>query len=803
MLCQFVCIKPISHFKADVIKTYLFSVLFFLAFSFSGTVIAQHNFVAGKEQSFLLDGKPFVVRAAELHYPRIPKEYWDHRIKQCKAMGMNTICIYLFWNLHEQQEGKYNFSGENDFVAFIKLVQQNGMYCIVRPGPYICAEWDMGGLPWWLLKKKDLEVRSRYDSLFMSSVRRYMGKVGPMLAPLQIQNGGNIIMVQVENEYGVWGNDQAYMTAVRDMIRNAGLDKVQLFRCDWSSNFDRYELDDVASTLNFGAGANIEDQFKKFREKNPGAPLMCSEYWTGWFDQWGRQHETRGVNTFIGSLKDMLDRNISFSLYMAHGGTSFGQWSGANAPPYAPTISSYDYDAPIDESGHLTPKFFAIRELLSKYLGEGETLGEIPAEQAPLIQLAPIHFTQQAALFANLPQPVQVKDIQPMEMFNQGWGRILYRTTLTPATKERQLVITGVHDWAKVFVNGKPLAQIDRRKSETGEVTIPATSTNARLDILIETTGRVNYGKAILDRKGISGIVQLVNGKDTVTQQNWLVYNLPVDGPFQDKPRYTPIAKTTSLAAAEPAWYKASFQVNQPGDTYLDLSHWTKGMVWINGRSLGRFWNIGPTQTMFLPGTWLKKGSNEIIVTDVQRPDSLVVNSTVNHIYMLGGEQEKPVATKQKQLKLAAEKPVAKGAFSAGSGWKEVMLPATTNARYFCLEALSPQQQGDKQASIAELEIIGEDGSAISSVNWKLVYASSEEAKTNSTADKVFDLQETLIWQTAAKLNYPHSIVIDMGTNIKVKGFRVLPRVDNKKEGMIKDYRFYLKSSPFIISAFQ
>lgn len=793
-----VCLfKPIAHFKADVIKTYLLTVLLFLASSFAGPLMAQHDFVAGNQQSFLLDGKPFVVRAAELHYPRIPREYWDQRIKQCKAMGMNTICIYLFWNLHEQQEGQYNFSGENDFVAFIKAVQQNGMYCIVRPGPYVCAEWDMGGLPWWLLKKKDLQVRTRQDTLFMSAVKRYMNKVGPMLAPLQIQNGGNIIMVQVENEYGVWGTDKAYMSAIRDMIRSSGLNKVQLFRCDWSSNFDKYDVDGVASTLNFGAGANVEDQFKKFKERNPGAPLMCSEYWTGWFDQWGRQHETRGVNTFIGSLKDMMDRKISFSLYMAHGGTSFGQWAGANAPPYAPTISSYDYDAPIDEAGRLTPKFYAIRELLSKYLGEGEKLGDIPAERAPLITLPSIHFTQQASLFDNLPEPKKVKEIQPMEMFNQGWGRILYRTTLPAATAARQIVISGIHDWALVSIDGKPLAKIDRRKTENATVTIPATAKATRLDILIETTGRVNYGKAILDRKGIAGTVLMANGTDTVALQNWLVYNLPVDGAFQNKPNYT------SRQTEGPAWYKANFQVDKPGDTYLDVSHWTKGMVWINGRSLGRYWNIGPTQTMFLPGTWLKKGTNEIIITDVQKPDLATVRSAANHIYEIGGEEEKSVAPKTQLIKLASEKAVASGAFSAGKGWKEVSLPAAVTARYLCFEALSPQQQSDQLASVAEMEVIGEDGAAISSVNWKVVYASSEETLSNNTADKLFDLQETLIWQTSAKQHYPYQVVIDLGSNVAVKGFRVLPRVDDKNTGMIKDYRFYLKSTPFLFSALQ
>lgn len=283
------------------------------------------TFTTGNKE-FLLNGKPFVIRAAEIHFPRIPREYWDQRIKLCKVLGMNTICIYLFWNFHEESPDAFDFRGQKDVAEFVRLTQKNGMYCIVRPGPYACAEWDMGGLPWWLLKKKDIQVRTNKDAYFMERAAKYLKEVGKQLAPLQIQNGGNIIMVQVENEYASYGSDQSYMEAIRNTVRQAGFDKVQLFRCDWSSNFQKYKLDGVATTLNFGAGSDIEKQFSTFQTAYPNAPLMCSEYWTGWFDHWGRPHETRAISTFIGSLKDMLDRKISFSLYMAHGGTSFGQW---------------------------------------------------------------------------------------------------------------------------------------------------------------------------------------------------------------------------------------------------------------------------------------------------------------------------------------------------------------------------------------------------------------------------------------------------------------------------------------------
>jgi beta-galactosidase len=376
------------------------------------------TFVAG-DKTFLLNGKPFVIRAGELHFPRIPREYWEQRIEMCKAMGMNAICIYMFWNFHEQQQDVFDFTGQKDVAAFVKLVQKHGMYCIVRPGPYACAEWDMGGLPWWLLKKKDLKVRTKEDAFFMERARKYLREVGKQLAPCQIQNGGNIILVQVENEYAVYGSDKAYMEQIRDAVRDAGFDKVQLFRCDWSSTFNKYRMDDIATTLNFGAGSNIDNQFKALQETYPNAPLMCSEYWSGWFDYWGRPHETRSIQSFIGSMKDMMDKKISFSLYMAHGGTSFGQWGGANSPPYGCMVASYDYDAPINEAGHPTEKFTAVRDLLKNYLQEGETIADIPAT-TPVIQIPEFELTETANLFDNLPNQKKSTDIQPMEMFDQG-----------------------------------------------------------------------------------------------------------------------------------------------------------------------------------------------------------------------------------------------------------------------------------------------------------------------------------------------------------------------------------------------
>ena len=355
----------------------IYLLLFCTCLALPGQAQQFKTFEVGKK-TFLLNGEPFIVKAAELHYTRIPQPYWEHRIKMCKALGMNTICLYVFWNIHEQEEGQFDFTGHNDIAAFCRLAQKHGMYVIVRPGPYVCAEWEMGGLPWWLLKKKDIALRT-LDPYYMERVGIFMKKVGEQLVPLQITRGGNIIMVQVENEYGSYGTDKPYVSAIRDMVRGAGFTEVPLFQCDWSSNFTNNALDDLLWTVNFGTGANIDQQFKKLKELRPETPLMCSEFWSGWFDHWGRKHETRPAKDMVQGLKDMLDRNISFSLYMTHGGTTFGHWGGANNPAYSAMCSSYDYDAPISEAGWATEKYFLLRDLLKGYLPAGQSLPTIPA----------------------------------------------------------------------------------------------------------------------------------------------------------------------------------------------------------------------------------------------------------------------------------------------------------------------------------------------------------------------------------------------------------------------------------------
>lgn len=752
--------------------------------------VAAQNFTIGKS-TFLLNGKPFTVKAAELHYTRIPAPYWEHRIEMCKALGMNTICLYVFWNIHEQTEGQFDFTGQNDIAAFCRLAQKHGMYVIVRPGPYVCAEWEMGGLPWWLLKKKDIVLRT-LDPYFMERTAIFMKEVGKQLAPLQITRGGNIIMVQVENEYGAYAVDKPYVSAIRDIVKSAGFTEVPLFQCDWSSTFDRNGLDDLLWTINFGTGANIEQQFKRLREAHPETPLMCSEFWSGWFDHWGRKHETRPAKSMVQGIKDMLDRNISFSLYMAHGGTTFGHWGGANNPSYSAMCSSYDYDAPISEPGWTTDKYFQLRDLLKNYLPAGEQLPEIP-EAFPVIEIPEVEFTQVAPLFSNLPEAKESMDIQPMEAFDQGWGTILYRTTLQePVENGTTMKITEVHDWAQVFADGKLLARLDRRRGEFA-LQLPVLKKGTRIDILVEAMGRVNFDESIHDRKGITEKVELVRGKQSAELKNWTVYSFPVDYSFVQDKRYK-----NGTAQTMPAYYRTTFRLDKVGDTFLDMSTWGKGMVWVNGLAIGRFWEIGPQQTLFMPGCWLKEGENEIIVLDLKGPEKASIRGLKKPILdWLRNEGASTHRKEGEQLDLSRETPVAEGTFVPGNGWQEVCFDRQSTGRYFCLEALSAQK-GKKIAAIAELDVLGADGKPISREKWRIRYADSEETRSgNCTGDKVFDLQESTYWMTVAKDAYPHQLVIDLGGDYTVTGFRYLPRAEKGYPGMIKDYRVYVKGEDF------
>lgn len=765
---------------------------FFCSLMFMGCSPIQkekHTFSIG-DKTFLLDGKPFLIKAAEMHYTRIPAEYWEHRIQMCKALGMNIICIYAFWNIHEQKEGVFDFKGQNDIAAFCRLAQKHGMYIMLRPGPYVCSEWEMGGLPWWLLKKKDIKLRTN-DAYFLERTKLFMNEIGKELADLQVSRGGNIIMVQVENEYGAYATDKEYIANIRDIVKGAGFTDVPLFQCDWSSTFQRNGLDDLVWTINFGTGANIDAQFKKLQEARPNAPLMCSEFWSGWFDHWGRKHETRDAETMVSGIKDMLDRHISFSLYMTHGGTTFGHWGGANSPAYSAMCSSYDYDAPISEAGWATPKYYKLREMMMQYADSAQVIPDVPVAY-PVIEIPEFELKEVAPLFGNLPEPKLSEDIKPMEQFDQGWGTILYRTSLPEVKEGTTLLIDEVHDWAQVYADGKLLGRLDRRRGQNSLV-LPSLQKGTRLDILVEAMGRVNFDVAIHDRKGITNKVELLTETDKKELKNWEVYSFPVDYDFAESKKY---AEGEKLDA--PAYYRATFELDRVGDVFLDMQTWGKGMVWVNGKAMGRFWKIGPQQTLFMPGCWLKKGKNEIIVLDLLGPEKATVSGLKKPILdMLRAEAPATHRTKGQNLNLKGEKSVAVGELTAGNGWQEVKFGKTVAGHYFCLEALSAQD-GKDNAAVAEFYLLDENGKPLPRQHWKIEYADSESTSWgNFTADKIYDLQESTYWSTRDGDKYPHRFVINLGEDVKVSGFRYLPRAEESYPGMIKKYKAYVKSTPF------
>ncbi|MFV8347006.1 beta-galactosidase [Flavobacterium sp. ZB4P13] len=752
-------------------------------------LVTSTDFKIG-ENDFLLNGKPYVIRCGEMHFARIPKEYWVHRLKMAKAMGLNTVCAYLFWNMHEPQPGQFNWSGMADAAEFCKLAQKEGLFVILRPGPYACAEWDFGGFPWWLLKKKDIKLRTQ-DPYYLERCRIYLNQVGKILAPLQVTNGGPIIMTQVENEYGSYGDDKEYIGKIRDYLVEAGF-KVPLFTCDGPSQLKNDVRDDIFSVVNFGG--NPESGFKALRDIRPKGPLMCGEYYPGWFDSWGTKHHTGSIANVVKEIGYMLDHKASFSIYMAHGGTTFGQWTGANSPPYLPQTSSYDYDAPISEAGWDTEKFYALRTLFSKYLQEGETLPTVPARN-PIIKIPAFTTTEIAPLLSNLPAFVNDMKVRNMEEYDQSYGSILYRTKLSGGAAAT-LNIQEVHDFALVFINGKKIATLDRRKNENS-CKLPATKAGDVLDILVEAMGRVNYGGALHDRKGITDKVLLSGSNGNVTElTNWQVYPIALSNDGAPSYLKFKLGKSTM-----PSYHKGTFSLSEIGDTFLDMSTWGKGLVWINGHCLGRFWNIGPTQTMYVPAPWLKKGSNEIIILDYTGPiKNILAGLEIPKLDELAQKAKNEKHRKDGQtIQLAGIAPIHQGTFNPGIEWQTVKFNSN-KGRYFCLEALSSQKDNDPYTSIAELYLLDENGKEIPRNKWKVVYADSEEMDgDDGKADNVFDLQSTSIWHTewqGKSPKHPHQIVIDLGTETNISGLKYLPRQDGPN-GRIKDFKVYISKSNF------
>ena len=752
------------------------------------------DFTVGKN-TFLLNGRPFVIKAAELHYPRIPRPYWEQRIKMCKALGMNTLCLYVFWNIHEQREGQFDFTGNNDVAAFCRLARKNGMYVIVRPGPYVCAEWEMGGLPWWLLKKKDVRLRED-DPYFMARVKAFEAEVGRQLAPLTIQNGGPIIMVQVENEYGSYGINKKYVSEIRDIVKASGFDKVTLFQCDWASNFEHNGLDDLVWTMNFGTGANIDEQFRRLKQLRPEAPLMCSEFWSGWFDKWGARHETRPAKDMVEGIDEMLRKGISFSLYMTHGGTSFGHWAGANSPGFAPDVTSYDYDAPINEYGMPTPKFFALRNTMAKY---SDKLPDVPKPAAPVITIPKLTLAEFSPLIYSLTIPTLSRDTKTFEEMDMGWGVMVYATILPEIATRSRLSLNDGHDYAQIFIDDKPIGVIDRVKNEK-TLMLPPVKKGQHLTILVEAMGRINFGRAIKDFKGITESVTIdteIDGHEaTYNLKNWAI--MPIPDSYQDARRaFDKLDETHCFAPVRLpkqniGYYRGYFDLKKTGDTFLNLEQWGKGQVYVNGHALGRFWHIGPQQTLYLPGCWLKKGCNEIIVLDVVGPKQPVVwGQSEPELNKLQLEKTNKHNNPGDRPDLNSAHPVAQGELSGSGNWQTIAFDKPTKGRYIALECESVH--GTKPyVAIAELYALDANGSRIPRDSWSTKYADSEDEDGNHTGDKAFDLQESTYWQTVQGTPFPHLLVIDLGKVQTVTGLQHLSRTEKETPGALKAYKIFV-----------
>lgn len=591
----------------------LIPLLLVLFFTSSNHAQSKHVFSLGKDE-FLLDGKPFQIISGELHPSRIPAEYWRQRIKMTKAMGCNTIAIYVFWNYLETAPGIFDFkTGNHNIAEFIKICQEENMWVLLRPGPYVCAEWDFGGIPPYLLKIPDIKIRCS-DDRYMSAVTRYINAFAKEVAPLQCTKGGPILMVQIENEYGSYGNDKAYLESLRKLWLKNGID-VPFYTSDGPTPYMLEAGSLKGAAIGLDSGTSDED-FDEAKKQDPNVPSFSSETYPGWLTHWGEKWAVVDTPGLLKEIKYLLDNKKSFSFYVIHGGTNFGFTAGANSgsrTSYQPDITSYDYDAPIDEQGNATPKYYALRNLISKYVDY--KIPDVPAA-VPTIEIPEIKMETYNSLWNVLPKPDFSVQPKPFEDYDQNQGLMLYRTTLI-GHKSGTLTITEPHDYALIFLDGKFIDTIFR---DGGNWSVKLPKTDSKfpvLDILMEGMGHINFAQFMIDRKGITDRVVL-NG---MTLMNWQVYRLPFDEKF-----VASVKKQNVDTVKNGMFFKGEFNLNTPADTYFDMSNYKKGMVYVNGHNLGRYWYIGPQQRLYCPASWLKKGKNEIVVFDLLQFEPATIN---------------------------------------------------------------------------------------------------------------------------------------------------------------------------------
>lgn len=590
-----------------------------------------------KNKKFYMDSKPFDIYSGAMHYFRTVPEYWEDRLTKLKAAGFNTVETYVCWNLHEKKPGEFDFSGILDIEKYLEIAQKVGLYAIVRPGPYICAEWDFGGLPAWLLKDKNMQIRCMYPD-YLKCVERFYKELLPRLVPHLESHGGNIIAMQVENEYGSYGNDKDYLRYVEKLTRDCGIDCL-LFTSDENTNntISGGSLPDIYKVLNFGSRSRTAFNVLKGFEND--GPNMCGEFWCGWFDHWRDKHHTRNSLEIVNEIKGFIDNGASFNIYMFHGGTNFGFTAGANhnqGHGYEPTVTSYDYCAMLTEWGDYTPAYHAVRKLLCEKQGiEPPELPESPKLQS----IGKVKLTETASLFENLDNIGEKHHVpvpEGMEYFGQNFGLIYYETTLKGNYNASPMYVKNVHDFAEVYFDGEKKTSIDRTlysvegkttlkdvifKKKKGEISpflMPALSGERKIGVLVDTMGRVNYGENMLDRKGISDIYLGIQ-----RLMNYDVWTLPLDN--LDKLKYS-----SSVKKEEPVFLKGSFKTDSKADCFIHLDGFNRGCVYINGFNLGRFWKVGPQKSLYIPGTLLKD-ENEIIVFNIGGYSKPTVSITDKH----------------------------------------------------------------------------------------------------------------------------------------------------------------------------
>ncbi|GIT81628.1 beta-galactosidase [Leifsonia sp. LS1] len=560
---------------------------------------------------FVLDGEPHRILSGAIHYFRVHPDDWADRIRKARLMGLNTIETYVPWNAHEPRPGEWTTEGGLDLARFLRTIQEEGMHAIVRPGPYICAEWDNGGLPAWLFTDPTVGIR-RSEPTFVAAVTAFMERVLAIVKPFQIHEGGPVLLVQVENEYGAYGDDKDYLRHLVEVFRTAGI-TVPLTTVDQPQPdmLENGSLPELLKTASFGSRS--KERLATLREHQPTGPLMCSEFWDGWFDHWGAHHHTTPVEQSAADLDDLLALGASVNIYMFHGGTNFGFTNGANDKGvYQPIITSYDYDAPLDEAGEPTEKFWAFREVIAKHAA-------VPSEE-PVVAAAAPAFTQtfesSVPLFAvaeRLGEWEHTDEVPTFDELGHYTGFGLYRTEID--TQEPAVLEFGeVRDRAYVFVGTARVGVLARDHHDRAITLSPSRGT---LTVLVEDQGRVDYGPRIGESKGLIGPVHL-NGEEL---QRWSV--LPLRLPSLAAVRD---ALDASVAAGDPAperlagpvFARAFFEVDEPGTLFLDTTGFGKGVAWVNGFALGRYWTRGPQETLHVPGPVVKAGRNELVILELE-----------------------------------------------------------------------------------------------------------------------------------------------------------------------------------------